>query len=241
MSDIRKFLMSSDQQMDKIIYFEERLITVSNKQDSINFSVGLPFCPLVFGVWSTTPDFTVCQPFIQGGIMSARTFDFVIDSVSLHVFAINGAPQIQLDNFFTSVHNYYVRIYGFMPTDQDFPASVTSIQAQKMILSSDFNYRKLALAGVMPFTVDMMTGQASSVTINHNLGYLPQIMAWLETSDSNSPVDKDITPFEFSQRGSNVAPYGNITLNNNSVIITPLAGQWGNIHKIHYRIYHDEA
>lgn len=241
MSNVRDFLMSSDHQMDKIIYFKERLIPVSSKQGSITFSAELPFCPLVFGVWSTTPDFTVCQPFIQGGIMSARTMDFVIDSVSMHATSLNGVPTIMLSNYFTSVHDYYVRIYGFMPTDKELPANITSDQAKNLILSSDFNYRKLAMAGVLPYTIDMTTGQSSTVTINHGLGYLPQVMAWLEFEHSSSPGEIDIIPFEFSQRGTPPVPRGEIILTDESAFITPVSGQWGDTFKVHYRIYYDEA
>lgn len=243
MSNVRDFLMSSDHQMDKIIYFKEIFVPVSNKQDSLNIDTGLPFCPLVFGVWSTTPDFTVCQPFIQGGMVSPRTGDFVTESVSILANMINGDSSIILSSHFNSVHSYYVRIYGFMPTDQDFQASITSNHAQKMMLSSDFNYRKLAIAGVLPYTVDIVgyKPQASTITINHNLGYLPQAMVWLETSFSDSPNDKDIIPFEFSQQGTDFAPNGEVILTNSSVIITPLAGQWGDTFRAHYRIYYDEA
>lgn len=240
MSDARNFLMSSDHQVDKIIYFKERFVAVNDKQGSTEFNVDLPFCPLVFGVWSTTPDFTVCHPFTQGGIMSSRTNDFVTDFVGVKASRANGTTKIMVDHYFTSVHNYYVRIYGFMPTDVELSADITSTRAQGLISSSDYNYRKLVLAGVEPYTIDTtsQTGQASTVTINHNLGYLPQVMAWLETSYMN---EREIIPFGFSQRGSSLAPFGNITLTNSSVVITPLAGQWGDTFRAHYRIYYDEA
>lgn len=240
MSDARDFLMSSDHQIDKIVYFKEMFVPVSNKQDSLNIDTGLPFCPLVFGVWSTTPDFTVCHPFTQGGIMSSRTNDFVTDFVGVKASRTNGTTKITIDHYFTSVHNYYVRIYGFMPTDIELSADITSTSAQELISSSDYNYRKLALAGVEPYTIDTtsQTGQASTITINHNLGYLPQTMAWLETSYID---EREIIPFGFGQLGSDRAPYGHTILTTTSVMITPLPGQWGDNFRVHYRIYYDEA
>lgn len=237
MPDVRDFLISSDQQMDKIIYFKEQFCEYGQYGD-ISIPHDLNYTPLVFGIWSDTDDFMVCHPFSQFPIQSHRTGLPITDTVKLQASRTN----IDISANFVSAHNFYVRIYAFSPTDINQPATITSNNALGFISSSDFNYRKLYSAGVLPYTFDFMSGQASTIIITHNLGYFPQVMAWLETSDSTNPNDKEIIPFDFSFFDQNqYGGHGEIKLSENNIAVTPVVGQWGDIFRVHYRIYYDEA
>ena len=166
MSDPRKFLISSDYPMDKIAYMKAGAITLTGGNSQIEIVHELPFTPLVMGSWSLTPDFSSSREFGKL-IYASPSIDRVIldaDATSLGInahFADDGTKII-----------YYL-IYAFAPSDYTGEVVALSINTG-FRMDSRLNYMKLYAEDV----VDM--SGASPVAINHNLGYLPRVLVWVE-------------------------------------------------------------
>ena len=110
--------------------------------------------------------------------------------------------------------------------------------------ASDFNYQKLhpttgtqTVEVVNPGTFEY----EESITINHALGYVPQVKVWYEPTSGN--LVPAVGRFEWggaSWRSDFTCEY---TIDTNDVIITVIDGsptaRTTNI-PVHYRIYYDE-
>ena len=210
----RDFLLNTDYEMDKIVFFTQGEIEAGQNR-YIPHSLG--FYPLVFGVCATSSDFSDARAlpylFFPGG----ADFQFSL-------FANKTNVEISYGSNEPSAPKMYYRIFAFEPSDSRAKIGATSKHAKNFILNTDYNYCKLRSKG-------FVTGDG---TIAHNLGYIPQVMIWLENDGNNW-----ITPIE---NGSLNQPSGltarNAQVTPTEVIFTGFGS--GNI-KLHYRIYYDEA
>ena len=178
-SDPRDFLLNTDYEMDKIVYFEQGEIS---EGQTITLPHKLGFAPLVFGICSFNSDYSDARSIPY----QKQTQDELID---FQIFATTSDVQITYVNYADNPPKMYYRIYAFEPADSHAKIGATSKYAKQFILNTDYNYCKLWKKGI----------SVGNETITHNFGYLPQVMAWQEANGG-------ITPLEYSLLND---PWGN--------------------------------
>ena len=212
--DPRKFLINTDYEMDKIIYFKQVKFT-----SSVEILHGLPFTPLAFGVWSTDENFNSVNPLGELDSGSEQGYQPL-----LSVECKATASTIKLTSAGnTSNSDIYYRVYAFEPAGSTAQISPTTAPAQKFALNTDYNYCKLMQTG---------TFTQSNESFAHNLGYIPQVLAWVEYKPSSSGA---IQPITFGSEDTGFK----ITVTNNAIQIGNIMSAF--TEKIHWRIYYDEA
>jgi hypothetical protein len=161
------FLIQSDYPMDKIVYITSGSIPIDGFPHTIPH--GLPFVPLLGGYWSLTPDFAICYEFFSGDFPSGNAGYFFAHEVDI----LADATNVQLDtvDIAGGSKTAYYRVYGFEPSDSAVEIT-TPVGGDSFNINSDYNYMKLFMSGVVN------PGTVSTYTIDHNLGYIPQVHAW---------------------------------------------------------------
>ena len=211
--DPRDFLLNTDYEMDKII-----LVKTGNLTSSVEIPHNLDFIPLPFGVWSTDPDFNSCNPI---GSTDPNSEPGYTPQLGVECYADSTKVKITASNNTGNATIYY-RLYAFMPNDVNKNAPTTGRNSKLFVLNTDYNYNKICAKGV--FT-------QSNESYTHNLGYIPQVMAW----------------YRYTVGGTKIYPlmqsseYTNVYMNVDDTKI-----QFGNfwagvIDKVYWRIYYDEA
>ena len=212
--DPRNFLLNTDYEIDKIVYFTSGSLLAGNTQ---NITHNLGFTPLVFGVCAFNSDFRDPHALPYEYLTQSNTVAFTLGADGTNV-------QIGYDDYNAPSSRAYYRIYAFEPSNSAAVVAPTSSNANKFILNTDYNYCKLYKKGTV-------SGNANT-NVAHNLGYLPQVLAWSEDSSGL------IMPIETSVWDS--SPFGNT----NGVGVTTSNVQFKfsgvGYSKIHYRIYYDE-
>ena len=213
--DPRDFLLNTDYEMDKIIYYTSGSITADEYQKTIAHNLG--FKPLIFGVCATTSDFS-----------DPRTIPYenITQNNSIWFYAKASSSNLYLEhvNFSDQNSKMYYRIYAFEPSSSTADIEPTSENASKFVLNTDYNYCKL-------FSKGELNGNG---TVTHNLGYVPQVLAWYEVNLSPNDATKVVIPIDMSQP---VNPYDtpmDTKVTTSNVVFQGYPG------KIHYRIYYDE-
>lgn len=166
MADGRKFLLDTDYPIDKIIGYNEGSFTYSQSQiDPHKVKHGFDFAPLYIIKWSKNSNFHVSYD--ETGIIT-----YPEDQALVHADSTN--INISIVKNKSGTDTYYYRLYYFLPTDEDEKLSVQNLNKNDFVFNTDFNYTKIYKQGTK--------GSGSSYTINHNLGYYPQVEVWYETS-----------------------------------------------------------
>lgn len=218
--DPRDFILNTDYELDKII-----LAKSGNFVGSVQLSHSLSFTPLVFGVWSTSADFSTSHPLgnaetaSEPGYTPALGVDCIAQSDKITLTASgDGSGSTRI----------YYRLIALQPPANNDNAPGTADVAQTFILNTDYNYRKLKATG--EFT---QTNQ----TYTHNLGYIPQVMAWTvyENMPSLPAYSNGITPMA---SGSFFTDY---MLEVTSTTLRVKTIPSGLVAKVIWRIYYDEA
>lgn len=205
-SDPREFLLNTDYEMDKIIYFAEG--ELNSGQYDVPLTHNLGFAPLIFGVCAFNSSFSDSRSIPYNYQTSS-------DFVSFTARASNSDVKISYNTANGTPAKIYYRLYGFEPADSHAKVGATSKYAQNFILNTDYNYCKLYKKGTTTPTS----------TVAHNLGYIPQVLAWADTGTVITPLEESTTS-------------GNIIVTDQNVLFQyPALG----LQKIHYRIYYDEA
>lgn len=173
MTEAKNFLLNTDYPLDKVVYLKSGSFTMgASTTGTETISHGLSFIPLIGGYWSLTSDFSVNYEFGNGTFPSGNLgflFQREIGSISATSSSIN----LNWSNISTSTTVYY-RIYGFEPDDNLATLSPIASQGDTFVINTDFNYLKLQEA-------DHATpGTATTYTVVHGLGYIPQVLAWYE-------------------------------------------------------------
>lgn len=238
MPNFRNFKISSEQPTDIVVLFLEGQAVFEYNSYSIPHNLG--FAPLVFGFWSETEDFTSPIPFTMSAGINyfdpvTQEYKPIWDSVQ----ASASTTGITLYATQATSHPVYYRIYAFMPTDLDLDAGTTSQHAQRFIINSDYNYRKVFMAGdvILERDTSVQPIVIKPITINHNLGYKPQVMVWVGQSTG---IIQELQASQFANTQLRVRKQA-VEVNEQSVIITAPFPQGVGDYKAYYRIYYDEA
>ena len=236
--DPRNFILNTDYEMDKIIYFTEQKVTPGQYGDfTIPHNLGI--APLITGVWSMTSDFAVPHHFALPMTYYSSVDDeykYLVDAVSCYA----DSNKILLELWSGSItippttFPYYVRLIGFEPSNSTADLPSTSGNATQFILNTDYNYLKLHSAGVIPFP----TSGSETITITHNLGYCPQALFWRELTVDGASEIRPLTEYATS---TTYAPKDGIEAYNDRFVINKPQEQYGTDWKLHYRIYYDKA
>lgn len=216
MADPRDFLLNTDYEMDKVIYFIEGTLNAGSYDVKIPHDLG--FAPLLFGVCAFNSDFSDAR---------AIPFEWVTQSNTIQFNAYSTSSDFILDylNYEDSTSKIYYRIYCFEPSTVRTALKPTSDSAKTFMLNTDYNYCKLFAKGVV-------NGDTTTV-VNHNLGYIPQVLVWAESNGHIWPLSRsDWGDFGGSETASGVV------VTATEVRFEASLYQYD---KMHYRIYHDEA
>lgn len=171
--DPRDFLLNTDYEMDKIIYFTELSQTVSS-ETTITIPHKLETVPLVFGIWSNNANFSNSHE------LNAQT-EFSGNVTPCYV--VSDSSDIRVTLSADQSTTFYVRIFGFEPNYKTSDGSInlsgkkfstTSKYAKNFILNTGYNYLKLLKAG----NFLEWDGDQYCFSYAHNLGYLPQVLQW---------------------------------------------------------------
>ena len=172
--DPRNFVLNTDYEMDKIIYFAEG--SLNSGQYDVDIAHGLSFAPLIFGVCAFNSDFSDARnvPYQRLTQSDTVSFDMLANATNIRLSYINssGTPN-----------KIYYRLYGFEPSGSAAIVPATSGNASNFILNTDYNYCKLLRKGTA----------AVGATISHNLGYIPQVLVWQVANGWTMPVTQSDT------------------------------------------------
>jgi hypothetical protein len=166
--DPRNFLLSSTYPIDKISGYYTGSTTVGALSlSSPTVTHGLGYAPLYFLKWSTTADFSTSYDELGVSAINNLSMSAQTSSTTLYLF---------LDNNTGSSVTFYYRVIYFMPTDINIDAPATQPALDSLVLNTEFNYTKIFEENIL---------NAASGTIDHDLGYYPQVEAWyVRSSDS---------------------------------------------------------
>jgi hypothetical protein len=210
MTDPRNFLLNTDYPLDKVVYMTSGSFSAAGGGGLgtvHQFNHGLSYTPLIVGTWSTNSDFSTSR---EGGYFAFEGTDpntiytqFFANSTKITVSTFNPpAPAVTI----------YYRIYAFMPSNVNVDSSFTTASADTFALNTDYNYTKLFSSGIAT--------AAATTTITHDLGFRPQVMAWIKDSS-------------VAYGTSMVVDMGYVKATTTTVVITSPSKD------IHYRIYAD--
>lgn len=157
------YLLNTDYEMDKIV-----LVKTGDFTGSVSIPHNLGYEPLAFGVWSTSEDFSTSNSL--GLALSSSEVGYT-PPLGVNCRAFSDRIELTATGQNHANTKIYYRLYAFEPSDSRNQAPHTSTLANKFILNTDYNYRKLKKAGEFTQSGDIY---------EHNLGYLPQVMAWVK-------------------------------------------------------------
>lgn len=193
-ADPRDFLLNTDYEMDKIIYFQKFEWTAST-MTTVEVAHNLPTAPLIFGVWSTNPDYTDSNEIGEANNPWDQALQ-IRATVDLEKITFTLVPAMQ-DNAYVTT-KFYAMVFGFEPgSDWYDPYSgeylkltghklpPTSKYAKAFIVNTDYNYLKLYKSG------NLGTWQTDHSEYTHGLGYTPQILSW-DTLGPWGPLGENI-------------------------------------------------
>lgn len=204
--EFENYVYNSDYQIDKIILFMSGELEPGNNR---TIPHNLSFCPLPFGVYSYTPDFMECYPYV--GIWSIR------------------ANRTDITLYNQQEDKIYYRVFGFAPASSiNGYAPANSERSTGFIFNSDNNYTKLYMAGRTANTTQ-------PETIYHRLGYKPQVMVWEVITGADGALDR---AYQYYEQGSLTIPDWNdyIEITDQSIIFNR---GFGSEDQFEYRIYYE--
>lgn len=213
--DNRNFLASTDFPMDKVSGYDTGSVSVTAFNVSFpEVNHGLGYRPLYFIKWSTDPTFSTSYDEV-GVSFNFITLSAQTDATKLYLF---------INNLTGGTVTIYYRVIYYMPTDVDLDISQTQAALDNFSFNTDYNYPKIFAENVI---------NAGTGTVNHNLGYYPQVEAWyIRASDGKCihVVASDVTNSPQSPRA--IVTTTQVIFENSS--FGP-ASAW------HYKIYLDEV
>lgn len=169
--DPRNFLLNTDYEMDKIVYFKSGTLNAGDWD--IDTPHNLSFTPLIFGVCAFNSNFSDARGVPYQSLTQSNSIQFTAQANGTNV-------RLSYINSSGSPSKIYYRLYGFEPSGSTATVPATSGNANQFILNTDYNYCKLFSKG---------TASAGN-TVAHNLGYVPQVLVWLTSNGWTMPVDQ---------------------------------------------------
>ena len=218
----KDFLLNTDYELDKIIF-----VKTGDFVSSTEFSYNLNFTPLIFGIWSTSSDFSSAN--ILGPQITAEPIPgLYTPPLTVGCRALPDKIKLTAIGEGADSTRIYYRLYGFAHPNSNSNVPTTSNLAHSFSLNTDYNYRKLKEAG--EFT-------SGGQTYQHNLGYLPQVMAWFQYKEVGlSDYDYGIEPI------TDASPTNGYQLEVTTTYIkVPSNFPFSLIDKVMWRVYYDEA
>lgn len=190
-NNLDHFIFNSDYPIDQIVFYKaiDSAVTADSTW-STSIKHGLPFKPLIVGVWSTTSDFSVTIPIDETGFsMKSKSYS---DRIEL---------SLDVDTSITSGH-IWIRVYGLEPANGTGGAAKTNVSSNNFLLDTDKDYSQLLFNGAFTSDIssegiekvyytykkyDSVVDTASNVVVYHNLGFLPQVIMWAEDLTASEP------------------------------------------------------
>lgn len=217
MSKPTDFLLNTDYEMDKIVYFKSGEFTGNTE-----FEHNLSFEPLIFGVWSTDSDFNSSNALC---LLSTSSIPGATDPLGVYAYVRGDNGHIKIESMGDGSANtkIYYRIYAFEPSESHSSAPHTSSAAKQFVLNTDYNYRKLKASG---------TFTQGSEEYQHNLGYIPHVEAWIKWS---SYLGGDLDHLNWASKFNDIY----LTVTTEKIQLSPIRS--GIIDKIYWRVYYDET
>lgn len=207
------FIINSDYPMDMVVFAAEGTVAANS---ATSISHGLSFVPLCFGVWSSDGGST-WKPITEMNITGNETLVYLSSTTrEVTVTTQLASSSIQF------------RVWGLQPADNTARTTPPQFQVSDFMLNSDFNYSKLVGSAV--WTV---TATSGTTLITHNLGYIPEVIAWRESAGGV------IRPFINSYGSSSAGEAALIATNTEVKAYCPggAGGSDFSLAKIHVRVY----
>lgn len=179
--------LTTDYPADQVVILRSGsyLLPATSADVRVSIPHNLSFTPLMGGNWSFTSDFLVSYEYSTGPFNPSNPAA-VFDTI-LNVFADSTNIYISGDNIPATPRTVYYRAYGFAPVGTDGILVETSANVgDNFVLNTDYNLPKLYLNNtvILPAT----GGSLQALTIDHNLGYIPQAQAWTKSNGYVFPV-----------------------------------------------------
>ena len=188
--------------------------------DYIDLSVphGLPFTPLVIGLWSTSPTGIPSYPYGGGPAFSyGNYYDVAAYADSSNIITAN-------QNNTGSGVTIYHSILAFAPSSYVGNVVSTEGAGNSFIFDSDDTFGKLVADG------EITLAQNATGTITHNLGFTPHAYVWIQNT-SGSVVGQLVRGGVDSSAPYTYLTTSNLVIVNNNINTAP--------YKFYYRIYAD--
>jgi hypothetical protein len=217
--------VSSDFPLDKVVYMHTLNFSISagSFNDQI-FPHNLSFTPLMLGQWSLDSTFATAYDANSGPRFGAG------GTLRLQTSLSSDATNITIRNTNNEAFGVtvYWRIYGLMPSTVSEVAAFTASTADDFVIDTDQNYTKLFDAGVTGFSSTL----GSSVTVNHGLGYRPQVLTFSENATLTQWMGS------YSVEGS--AGNNRCRVDSNNIVLIRDSTVLPSALRFHFRIYIDE-
>lgn len=233
--NLNHFVFNSDWPMDKIVFFKQTTVTVANgATQTVTIPHYLQFTPLPMAMCANSADFSDAKSF------EPLPYDWGMNIVKADATNIT----VQIENGSGSTITVYLRVYGLVPETATQEATITSRQSSKLIFDTDKIYAPLIFSGVITEDFDStkvarvnvshgykeLTATAGRLIVEHDLGFLPYIMYWIE--DANGVIS--MTGYPQFEPGT---PLEYITLHCTTDEVQAYLGYSSNVNKWHIRIY----
>lgn len=237
-NNARKTVLNTDYPIDQVIYIAQGSFSMTGISGSYTFNHGLPFTPLIDGVWSLTPDFAVTYNMGSGVYPSGNLATPWLTEIEINNRTNDGGAEPSIIRIgwlnLGSNATVYYRIYGLEPSDVSPDLSFTNNAGDNFITNTDYNYQKVYKTGFIP-----SLAASSTYTVDHNLGWRPRVAAWgLLTGGLRYPMqlNRNDTTNSFGAKISTTATQ--LIIRTDS-FYNPAGGAVPT--RIDYRIYIDEA
>lgn len=213
--DTRDMLVSSDYPSEKIISYKQGSFSYSNMDfNPVVVPHDLSFAPLCLTQWSNSSDFVPT--------FSETYFLYMSGNNSLSVMSDSNNLYF-LPNTISSATFYY-RVFMFTQPGTNPTTSPSSSLFDDFVYNTDYSYPKVFLEGALA----NRTG-----TINHGLGYVPQVEVWGRRAlDSRIMRIPTLTNFSSKELGSYI--------DSNNLILISDSSPGTDVTTWFYRIFTDE-
>lgn len=185
--DPKQVLFSSDAPIDRVIGTISGSLAIPYDPNLGGYAEAIiphnfGFAPLFHARWSDSPSFDFSHECTWVTPVYAKfTPSVATSSTDIKITAGNNSG---------AAGTMYYQIFFFLPPNVS-PGQLPT-PPEQLVMSSDYNYTKLVQQGTLG---------SSGGTITHNLGYLPQVEAWVTRFDGRIQKIDYSTPANFSGMG----------------------------------------
>ena len=232
MENPNNFLVNTDYPFDMIVYFKEcELTSTGSTAQTVTIPHSLGFVPLLFGVWSSSQDYSEVYPLVDDGYFNG----IYVESDENNIY-VQQRPMSSS----SAGHKYYLKIYGFAPISWTGDCEPTAQTSSQLLLDTDTGYSPLLAAGeIQPRRMDVqpevptpeqtgiaqtiglngfveITGRCQTASLYYREPIEPQIMIWQTVSSTNRTSLAAKTFFSATGYALRNAPYADFVANTGS-------------------------